>query len=121
VTSAWQLVLRSGSPPNSESDPGVRVVFQVTPGTEAPAEMNFCFPDRRALCMAENATHTLHQILTLRGAEVRDARAWSRYLGEAVAWTEFAVPAARVGQDGRERVLVVMRGDRQAGRSTGGG
>ncbi|MET0188173.1 MAG: alkyl sulfatase dimerization domain-containing protein [Pseudonocardia sediminis] len=63
---------------------GVRVVFQVTPGTEAPAEMNFFFPDKRALCMAENATHTLHQILTLRGAEVRDARAWSRYLGEAV-------------------------------------
>jgi alkyl sulfatase BDS1-like metallo-beta-lactamase superfamily hydrolase len=63
---------------------GVRVVFQVTPGTEAPAEMNFFFPDLRALCMAENATHTLHQILTLRGAEVRDTRAWSRYLGEAV-------------------------------------
>jgi alkyl sulfatase BDS1-like metallo-beta-lactamase superfamily hydrolase len=63
---------------------GVRVVFQVTPGTEAPAEMNFFFPAQRALCMAENATHTLHQILTLRGAEVRDARAWSRYLGEAV-------------------------------------
>ena len=63
---------------------GVRVVFQVTPGTEAPAEMNIFFPGARALCMAENATHTLHQILTLRGAEVRDARAWSRYLGEAV-------------------------------------
>jgi alkyl sulfatase BDS1-like metallo-beta-lactamase superfamily hydrolase len=63
---------------------GVRVIFQVTPGTEAPAEMNFFFPDQRALCMAENATHTLHQILTLRGAEVRDARAWSRYMGEAV-------------------------------------
>ena len=46
--------------------------------------MNFFFPTQRALCMAENATHTLHQILTLRGAEVRDSRAWSRYLGEAV-------------------------------------
>ncbi len=63
---------------------GVRVVFQITPGTEAPAEMNIFFPAQRALCMAENATHTLHQILTLRGAEVRDTRAWSRYLGEAV-------------------------------------
>jgi alkyl sulfatase BDS1-like metallo-beta-lactamase superfamily hydrolase len=63
---------------------GVRVVFQITPGTEAPAEMNFFFPDQRALCMAENATHTLHQVLTLRGAEVRDSRAWSRYLGEAL-------------------------------------
>ncbi len=63
---------------------GVRIVFQVTPGTEAPAEMNFFFPDFNALCAAENATHTLHQILTLRGAEVRDSRAWSRYLDEAL-------------------------------------
>ncbi|MFW0783130.1 alkyl sulfatase dimerization domain-containing protein [Gordonia sp. CPCC 206044] len=63
---------------------GVRIVFQVTPGTEAPSEMNFYFPDRRALCMAENATHNLHNLLTLRGAEVRDARNWSRYLAEAV-------------------------------------
>jgi alkyl sulfatase BDS1-like metallo-beta-lactamase superfamily hydrolase len=63
---------------------GVRVVFQITPATEAPAEMNFHFPDRRALCMAENATHNLHNILTQRGAEVRDARGWSRYLTEAI-------------------------------------
>ncbi|MQY05549.1 alkyl/aryl-sulfatase [Actinomadura macrotermitis] len=63
---------------------GVRIVFQLTPGTEAPAEMNFHFPDRRALCLAENATHNLHNILTLRGAVVRDARVWARYLAEAV-------------------------------------
>jgi len=63
---------------------GVRIVFQMTPGTEAPAEMNFYFPDKRALCMAENATHNLHNILTLRGAEVRDPRIWSRYLAEAI-------------------------------------
>src|SRR6185437_10259543 len=63
---------------------GVRIVFQITPATEAPAEMNFHFPDRRALCMAENATHNLHNILTQRGAEVRDARGWSRYLAEAI-------------------------------------
>jgi len=63
---------------------GVRIVFQMTPGTEAPSEMNFHFPDRRALCLAENATHTLHNILTLRGAEVRDARGWSRYIAEAI-------------------------------------
>jgi len=63
---------------------GVRFVFQITPGTEAPAEMNIFFPAQRALCMAENATQTLHQVLTLRGAEVRDSRGWSRYLGEAV-------------------------------------
>ncbi|RZU53752.1 alkyl sulfatase BDS1-like metallo-beta-lactamase superfamily hydrolase [Krasilnikovia cinnamomea] len=63
---------------------GVRMVFQLTPGTEAPAEMNFLFPDHRALCMAENATHTMHNVLTLRGALVRDARVWSRYLTEAI-------------------------------------
>jgi alkyl sulfatase BDS1-like metallo-beta-lactamase superfamily hydrolase len=63
---------------------GVRIVFQVTPGTEAPSEMNFYFPGRRALCMAENATHNLHNILTLRGAVVRDARIWARYLNEAI-------------------------------------
>ncbi|MDF0530397.1 alkyl sulfatase dimerization domain-containing protein [Tsukamurella sp. 8F] len=63
---------------------GVRIVFQITPGTEAPAEMNFYFPDRRALCVAENATHTLHNLLTLRGALVRDPHVWSTYLTEAI-------------------------------------
>jgi alkyl sulfatase BDS1-like metallo-beta-lactamase superfamily hydrolase len=63
---------------------GVRIVFQVTPGTEAPAEMNFYFPGFRALCAAENTSHTLHNILTLRGAVVRDARAWAAYLTETI-------------------------------------
>ena len=63
---------------------GVRVVFQLTPGTECPAEMNFFFPAQRALCMAENATHNLHNLLTLRGAQVRDPRIWSRYINEAM-------------------------------------
>jgi alkyl sulfatase BDS1-like metallo-beta-lactamase superfamily hydrolase len=63
---------------------GVRIVFQLTPGTECPAEMNFYFPDHRALCMAENATRNLHNLVTLRGAVVRDARVWSAYLDEAV-------------------------------------
>ncbi|MER8046832.1 alkyl sulfatase dimerization domain-containing protein [Streptomyces sp. NPDC094032] len=67
-----------------ETVDGVRIVFQLTPGTEAPAEMNFLFPDHRALCLAENATHNMHNVLTLRGAVVRDARVWSRYLDEAV-------------------------------------
>ncbi len=63
---------------------GVRIDFQITPGTEAPSEMNFHFPDKRTLCLAENVTHNLHNILTLRGAEVRDARSWSRYINEAI-------------------------------------
>jgi len=63
---------------------GVRIAFQITPGTEAPSEMNFHFPDKRALCLAENVTHNLHNLLTLRGAEVRDARSWARYINEAL-------------------------------------
>ena len=63
---------------------GVRIVFQVTPDTEAPAEMNFHFPDHRVLCMAENCTCTLHNLYTPRGAQVRDALAWSKYLNEAI-------------------------------------
>ncbi|WP_106397499.1 alkyl/aryl-sulfatase [Actinocorallia populi] len=63
---------------------GVRIVFQLTPGTEAPAEMNFHLPEHRVLCMAENATHNLHNVLTLRGALVRDPRVWARYLTEAI-------------------------------------
>jgi linear primary-alkylsulfatase len=63
---------------------GVRMVFQMAPGTEAPAEMHFYFPDQRALCMAENATHTLHNLLTLRGALVRDPHIWAHYLTEAI-------------------------------------
>jgi linear primary-alkylsulfatase len=67
-----------------ETVDGVRMIFQLTPHTEAPAEMNFHFPAQRALCLSENATHNLHNLLTLRGAEVRDPRIWSRYLAEAI-------------------------------------
>jgi alkyl sulfatase BDS1-like metallo-beta-lactamase superfamily hydrolase len=63
---------------------GVEIDFQMAPGTEAPAEMHFYFPRYRALCMAENATHNLHNLLTLRGALVRDPHAWSGYLTEAI-------------------------------------
>jgi alkyl sulfatase BDS1-like metallo-beta-lactamase superfamily hydrolase len=63
---------------------GVRIVFQMAPGTEAPSEMLFYFPDHKALCAAEDATHNLHNLLTLRGALVRDPNAWARYLTETV-------------------------------------
>lgn len=63
---------------------GVRFVFQLTPGTEAPAEMNFWFPDHRVLFVAENASHTMHNTLTLRGALVRDPHVWARYLNETI-------------------------------------
>ncbi|MBD3943345.1 MBL fold metallo-hydrolase [Microbacterium sp. NEAU-LLC] len=63
---------------------GVEFEFQMAPGTEAPSEMHFYIPRYRALCMAENATHTLHNLLTLRGAVVRDPHVWSHYLTEAL-------------------------------------
>jgi len=63
---------------------GVRLVFQLTPGTEAPAEMNIFLPDMRALCMAENCTATQHNVYTLRGAQVRDALLWSKYIDDSL-------------------------------------
>ncbi|HUF98916.1 MAG TPA: alkyl sulfatase dimerization domain-containing protein [Ilumatobacter sp.] len=68
---------------------GVRIVFQLTPESEAPAEMNFFFPDRVAagrgwLCMAENCTHTMHNLVPIRGAQVRDSLNWSKYIDEAI-------------------------------------
>jgi alkyl sulfatase BDS1-like metallo-beta-lactamase superfamily hydrolase len=61
-----------------------RMVFQLTPGTEAPAEMNVFFPDRHALFMAENANLTMHNLLPARGALVRDAKAWADYLTQSI-------------------------------------
>ena len=63
---------------------GVELEFQLTPGTEAPAEMNTWLPQHKALWMAENCTGTLHNLYTLRGAEVRDGAAWASYITEAI-------------------------------------
>jgi alkyl sulfatase BDS1-like metallo-beta-lactamase superfamily hydrolase len=68
---------------------GVRIVFQLTPETEAPAEMNFFFPDRAGagrgwLCMAENCSHNMHNLIPIRGAQARNSLAWSKYIGEAI-------------------------------------
>jgi alkyl sulfatase BDS1-like metallo-beta-lactamase superfamily hydrolase len=62
---------------------GVRMEFQYTKNTEAPVEINIWFPDHKALFMAENCVGTLHNILTLRGAQVRDPLAWSEFLDES--------------------------------------
>lgn len=61
---------------------GITMEFQMTPGTEAPAEMNTWFPDKNALWIAENCTGTMHNLYTLRGAEVRDGNAWAEYIME---------------------------------------
>ncbi|OJJ66971.1 hypothetical protein ASPBRDRAFT_48512 [Aspergillus brasiliensis CBS 101740] len=58
--------------------------FQMAPNTEAPSEMLIWFPDLHALCAAEDATHTFHNILTLRGAVVRDPHSWAKYLTETI-------------------------------------
>jgi alkyl sulfatase BDS1-like metallo-beta-lactamase superfamily hydrolase len=63
---------------------GVRFVFQNAPGSEAPAELTFYLPDRRAFCGAEVVSRNLHNLYTLRGAKVRDALKWSGYIDEAI-------------------------------------
>jgi alkyl sulfatase BDS1-like metallo-beta-lactamase superfamily hydrolase len=63
---------------------GVRVIFQLTPETEAPAEMNFFFPDHGWLCMAENCSQTMHNLVPIRGALVRNALNWSKYINESI-------------------------------------
>jgi len=63
---------------------GIEIEFQLTPETEAPSEMHFYFPGERALNLAENATHNMHNLCPLRGAAVRDALAWSKYLHVAL-------------------------------------
>ena len=64
---------------------GVEIVFQLTPGSEAPAEMHLFFPGLRALNLAENACQLMHNLCPIRGAKTRDALAWSQYLDEALA------------------------------------
>ncbi|WP_373113921.1 alkyl/aryl-sulfatase [Xanthomonas citri] len=64
---------------------GLQFDFQLTPGTEAPAEMNFYVPKYRALGIAENATRTQHNVLTIRGAQVRDPKVWSEYLDQTIS------------------------------------
>jgi alkyl sulfatase BDS1-like metallo-beta-lactamase superfamily hydrolase len=63
---------------------GVRFVFQFAPESEAPAELSFYLPDKKAWCAAELVSHTMHNLYTLRGAKVRDALKWSGYIDEAI-------------------------------------
>jgi alkyl sulfatase BDS1-like metallo-beta-lactamase superfamily hydrolase len=69
---------------HEETVDGVRMVFQMAPDTEAPSEFLIYLPDFKALCAAEDATHNLHNLLTLRGAVVRDPHGWAKYLTETV-------------------------------------
>jgi len=73
-----------GATGQTETVDGVEMTFQLTPGSEAPAEMNIHFPEAEALCVADNVARSMHNILTPRGALVRDPRIWAQYLDEAV-------------------------------------
>lgn len=69
---------------------GVRFVFHNVPGAEAPAELTFSVPERRAYCSAENVVQTMHNLLPIRGAKARDALRWSNYLDQALEHTTSA-------------------------------
>lgn len=71
-------------PLESHDIAGVQFEFQLTPGTEAPSEMNVYLPQLKALSMSENAVMSMHNVLTPRGAEVRDAKAWSKFIDDSL-------------------------------------
>jgi alkyl sulfatase BDS1-like metallo-beta-lactamase superfamily hydrolase len=96
----------------------LRLVFQLTPGTEAPAEMNFFMPDHAALFMAENANLTMHNLLPARGALVRDCKAWADYLTEAIrlfaGQSDIMFAAHGVPRFGREEIGRFLNSHRNA-------
>ena len=95
---------------------GIKMVFQNTPNTEAPSEMNTWLPEQKALWTAENVTGVFHNIYTLRGTPVRDALAWSKYINEALYLygkdAEVMFASHNWPRWGNERVQEVMRGQR---------
>jgi len=97
---------------------GVRIVFQNTPGTEAPAEMNAWFPQQKVFWAAENITATVHNVYTLRGALVRDALQWSKQINEALyrygREAEVMVSSHNWPRWGNDRIQQVMRAQRDA-------
>jgi alkyl sulfatase BDS1-like metallo-beta-lactamase superfamily hydrolase len=97
---------------------GVRMIFHLTPNTEAPVEMNTYLPDLKALWMAENVQHGMHNIYTLRGAPVRDALNWSKYINEALYLfgqeAEVMFASHHWPRWGNERIQEVLRGTRDA-------
>jgi alkyl sulfatase BDS1-like metallo-beta-lactamase superfamily hydrolase len=107
------LIMETG---DTRTIDGVVFEFQMAPNSEAPAEMHFYIPRYKVLNLAENCTHNFHNLLPFRGADVRDALAWSKYLGEALSlWGGKA--EAMCGQHhwpvwGRERIDTMIRQQR---------
>lgn len=97
---------------------GVHIEFQLTPNTEAPAEMHFFLKDLGVLCLAENASATIHNIMTPRGAPQRDAKAWADYLTEALrrygARTEALITSHHWPRFGNDRVKDFLGSHRDA-------
>ncbi|ECI6405937.1 MBL fold metallo-hydrolase [Salmonella enterica] len=81
IIAPTKLITKTGE--NMTID-GLEFEFLMAPGSEAPAEMHFYIPALKALCTAENATHTLHNFYTLRGAKTRDTSKWTEYLNETL-------------------------------------
>ena len=73
-----------GKTPQRLNVDGVEMVFMNTPGAEAPAELMFYMPGKKAFCQAEEINHTFHNLYTLRGAQVRNGLKWSKYIHEAI-------------------------------------
>lgn len=97
---------------------GVTMIFQNTPGTEAPAEMNTWFPQEKVFWAAENITATVHNVYTLRGALVRDALSWSKQINEALYRfgrdAEVLVSSHNWPRWGNDRIQEIMRAQRDA-------
>ncbi len=95
---------------------GVKMIFQNTPNTEAPREMNTYIPEMKALWMAENVIASLHNIYTLRGAPVRDPLNWSKYISQALyrfgLEAEVMFASHHWPRWGNDRVQEVLRGQR---------
>jgi alkyl sulfatase BDS1-like metallo-beta-lactamase superfamily hydrolase len=95
---------------------GVEIEFHLVPGSEAPAEMIMYFPQFRVLNMAEDATHNMHNLYTLRGAQIRDGRLWSRYLNEAIERygdkTEIVIAQHHWPMWGNERIVAFLKKQR---------
>jgi alkyl sulfatase BDS1-like metallo-beta-lactamase superfamily hydrolase len=95
---------------------GVEIVFHLTPGTEAPANMNMHYPALRTLNLAETACHTMHNLCPLRGAKTRDSLAWARYLDQAldafIPGTDALVVQHHWPVWGRDRIAEYVAGQR---------
>jgi alkyl sulfatase BDS1-like metallo-beta-lactamase superfamily hydrolase len=103
-------------PYETRSIDGVEIEFHLVPGSEAPSEMILYFPQLKLLDMAEDATHNMHNLYTLRGAEIRDGRLWSKYIGEAIQRygdrTDVVIAQHHWPMWGNERIVAFLKRQR---------